>query len=142
MARLQITPADVKASKLVKPGWYLTKIVKYSYELNKAKDAYNHVYEVVGAEGDANGVPLKLWMSEKAARFHIPFIVACGGTVNEETGIDFEMAAAEGQTVRGKWETQQQEGQRPQNTITDWAPVGAVVTGGPSNVAVPDLDAL
>ena len=142
MARLQITPADVKSMKLVKPGWYLTKVVKYTYELNKAKDAYNHVYEMVGAEGDANGVPIKVWMSEKSAKFHIPFIKACGGTVTEETGIEFEMEAAVGMTVRAQWDTQTQEGQRPQNAITDYAPASNVTGTAKASQATPNIDEL
>jgi hypothetical protein len=137
--RMHITPSDVKRSKIIKPGWYHFKINKVVDEPSKAGDSVNTVVDVEGLEGDAAGVPIKIWFSEKAPSFAIPFIKANGGSVSEETGSDYDMATAQGNVVRCKVETQPGLNGRPQNMIADWAP-STGGAGSATKAPEPDID--
>lgn len=125
MLRFQVTPQDVKRSKIVRPGWYLAKVTKVALEDAKDGQSKNIVLDLEGLEGEATGVPFKTWVSEKAPGLAVPIIRAFGGQVSEETGSDFDFEACMGQTVRIEIITDKYQG-RPNNKINDWAPAGAV----------------
>jgi hypothetical protein len=136
---MNITPNDVKAQKLVRAGWYNAKIEGVKQELAADKQAYNTRIDVIGLDGDAQGVPVPTWFSEKFAQGAIPFVKATGGKVTEEDGIDpdYDFEAQIGKTVmvhivtsRGKTGND-----KPRNQIDDWAPASSVN----SSSAVPEV---
>lgn len=131
--KFQVTPADVKRSKVLKPGWYLTKVTKVNLEDSKDGQSKNIVVDLEGLEGDSLGVPFKTWISEKAPGLAVPIIKAFGGAVSEDTGADFDFASIQDQTVRVEIITDKYQG-RPQNKINDWAPasVGGSATANSS----------
>lgn len=133
MLRFQVSPQDVKRSKIVRPGYYLAKVTKV--ELADAKDGQskNIVIDLEGQEGEALNVPFKTWVSEKAPGLAVPIIKAFGGQVSEAEGADFDFEAIVGQMVRIEIITDKYQG-RPTNKINDWAP--AVITGGQAAVPV------
>jgi hypothetical protein len=120
--RFNITPKDVKRSKIVKPGWYNALVEDVKEEAAKSGDSNNVVVDMVGQEGDATNVPFRVWFSEKAPGMAIPFIKACGGKIDEDKGGDFEFSAAKGKRVKIKVSTGEYKG-KPQNQIDDYAPV-------------------
>lgn len=126
MIRMNITPQDVKSQKLVRPGWYLVKILEIKEELAKDKESTNIVLDVVGNEGDAMGVPIKVWFSEKFPAGAIGFVKACGGRVSEDEGVDpsFDWESQRGRSVKAKIVTNRgKDGQdKPRNAIDEWAP--------------------
>jgi len=135
--RFQVTPQDVKRSKIVRPGWYLAKVTKVA--LGDAKDGQskNIVIDLEGQEGEVLGVPFKTWISEKAPGLAVPVIKAFGGKVTEEEGSDFDFESCLGKTVRIEIITDKYQG-RPTNKINDWAPTA--LSGGSTAPAVPVTD--
>jgi len=128
--RMNITPTDVKSQKLVRPGWYTAEIKDVKAELASDKQSYNTRVDVEGVDGDAAGVPIPTWFSEKFAQGAIPFIKATGGRVTEDEGVDpdydFELQIGKKVmihvvTSRGKTGTD-----KPRNQIDDWAPAQTV----------------
>lgn len=132
--RFQVTPQDVKRSKIVRPGWYLCKVTKVALEDAKDGQSKNIVIDLEGQEGDVMGVPFKTWVSEKAPGLAVPIIKAFGGKVTEEEGSDFDFDTILHKTVRVEIITDKYQG-RPTNKINDWAPTA--LSGGSSAPAVP-----
>ena len=132
--RFQVTPQDVKRSKIVRPGWYLAKVTKVALEDAKDGQSKNIVIDLEGMESDVMGVPFKTWISEKAPGLAVPVIKAFGGKVTEEEGSDFDFDTIVGKTVRIEIITDKWQG-RPTNKINDWAPTA--LTGGAPTAAVP-----
>lgn len=130
--RFQVTPQDVKRSKTVRPGWYVCQVTKVALEDAKDGQSKNIVIDLEGKEGDANGVPFRTWVSEKAPGLAVPIIKAFGGQVSEETGADFDFDSIMNQMVRVEIITDKYQG-RPTNKINDWAPanVGNAVAATP-----------
>jgi hypothetical protein len=129
---MNITPQDVKAQKLVRPGWYPVQIKDVKSELASDKSSNNTRVDVEGLDGDAAGVPVPTWFSEKFTQGAIPFVKATGGRVTEEEGVDpeYDFEAQIGKKVmahivtsRGKSGTE-----KPRNQIDDWAPLTAVTS--------------
>lgn len=130
--RFQISPQDVKRSKVVRPGWYLSKVTKVALEDAKDGQSKNIVIDFEGLEGDALGVPFRTWVSEKAPGLAVPIVRAFGGQVSEDAGADFDFDTILGQQCRIEVVTDKYQG-RPTNKINDYAPasVGAsAATGG------------
>lgn len=125
--RLGIDAKAVKASKLVRPGWFIVLVEGVKEELAKDKESTNIVVDVVGQEGDADGVPVKTWFSEKFPQGGIPFVRACGGQISEETGVDpdFDWERQVGKRVKAHIITNRgKDGTgKPNNSIDDWAPM-------------------
>lgn len=130
MLRFQVSPQDVKRSKIVRPGYYLAKVTKVSLEDAKDGQSKNIVIDLEGQEGDSQGVPFRTWVSEKAPGLAVPIIKAFGGQVSESEGADFDFEAIQGQMVRIEIVTDRYQG-RPTNKINDWAPA-AVTSAAPS----------
>lgn len=133
--RLSITAKDVKAEKLVKPGWYATRIVKVEKEPAKDKQSENYVVDVEGLEGDSTGVPCKVFFSEKFIQSILPLIRATGplqgipNPTSEETGLDpnYDLQKCVGNQIAGKWVTNRGKTgeEKGRNAIDDWAPLEA-----------------
>lgn len=138
--RFQVTPQDVKRSKTVRPGWYLATVTKVALEDSKDGQSKNIVIDLLGNEGDAEGVPFKTWVSEKAPGLAVPIIKAFGGQVSEEAGADFDFESIRGKSVRIEIVTDKYQG-RPTNKINDWAPTALSGDSGaaPSSVPVEGL---
>ena len=133
--RMNITPKDVKAQKIVRPGWYPAEIKEVKSEVASDKESMNTRVDVEGLEGDAMGVPVPTWFSEKFVQGAIPFVKATGGRVTEEEGVDpdYDFEAQVGKKVmvhivtsRGK-----SGNDKPRNQIDDWAPLSAVTSSQP-----------
>lgn len=131
MPRFQVTPQDVKRSKILRPGWYLAKVTKVALEDAKDGQSKNIVLDFEGLEGDSLGVPFKTWVSEKAPGLAVPIIKAFGGQVSETEGADFDFDTCLNQTVRIEIITDKYQG-RPTNKINDYAPAGAVGAASPA----------
>jgi len=133
MIGLQITAKDVKAAKLVKPGWYATKITDLKNEVGKDKESENFIAEVEGMEGDAQGVPAAGVFPEKYPQLAIAYVNATGRAMginkaaDEEKGLDplYRFEAAKGLVVYAQWGTWRGKdgSEKPRNNITDWAPL-------------------
>lgn len=132
--RFQISPQDVKRSKVVRPGWYLAKVTKVALEDAKDGQSKNIVIDLEGLEGDSQGVPFRTWVSEKAPGLAVPIVKAFGGSVSEDSGADFDFDTILAQQVRIEIITDKYQG-RPTNKINDWAP--ATVGAGASTGGVP-----
>jgi hypothetical protein len=132
--RFQVTPQDVKRSKIIRPGWYIAKVTKVNLEDAKDGQSKNIVIDLEGKEGDASGVPFKTWVSEKAPGLAVPIIKAFGGAVSETEGADFDFDSILGKDVKIEIVTDKWQG-RPTNKINDWAP--ATIGASSSAPAVP-----
>lgn len=132
---LQISAKDVKASKLVKSGWYATRVVDLKNEVAGDKESEIMVVEIEGMEGDCEGVPCRAVFSEKFPQSAVPFVIATGKAqgiekpVDEEKGVDpkFRWDACKSKVVYCQWGTWRgKDGtEKPRNNITDWAPLPA-----------------
>ena len=130
--RMNITPNDVKAQKLVRPGWYTFLIQLVKQELASDKASNNVRVDVIGLDGDATGVPIPTWFSEKFTQGAIPFVKATGGRVTEEEGIDpdYDFEAQVGKKVMAHVVTSRGKtgNDKPRNQIDDWAPISGVAS--------------
>lgn len=133
--RLTITAEDALRGKKVKPGWYVTEVVSVKEELNKAKDAMNVVIDLAGREGDAEGVPLRHYISEKATVFAVPMLAAFGIAVDAKTGSTVDFEALKGRKVKVKWNY---DGEQKRNVADDWAPIAvSAAAAAPATGPVP-----
>lgn len=144
--RMNITPNDVKAQKLVRPGWYNARIEGVKQEIAADKASHNTRIDVIGLDGDATGVPIPTWFNEKFAQGAIPFVRATGGRVTEEDGLDpdYDFEAQVGKTVmihvitsRGKTGND-----KPRNQIDDWAPAQGAGSSEGQPASVSSFDEL
>lgn len=121
--RLNVTPQDMKASKIVKPGWHILEITENVTKPNKEGDAMNVEFSFVGAEGDAKDVPFKYWLSEKAPGFSIQLLTALGFKLSETEAntIDIKDGQFKGRKVKAKIEIGMYNN-RKQNQISEFAP--------------------
>lgn len=129
--RLSITPEDVRAEKLVRPGWYPVEIKEVKEAMAKDQVSSNIVVDVEGLEGDAKQVPIKNFFSEKFPQGGIAFARACGAKITEEEGIDpnFDWELQKGRKVKAHIVTNKgKSGQdKPRNAIDDWAPMSVAL---------------
>jgi len=131
--KLSIGSKEVKAEKVVKPGWYATKINDPKEELAKDKESINYTLEATGQEGDATNVPTKCFFSEKFIQNINPLVRATGplqgipNPLSEDTGIDprYDFEKINGNIVFAQWKTDRgKDGQeKAKNVIVDWAPL-------------------
>lgn len=131
--RLQITSKEVKAEKIVKPGWYATKIENPRVEPAKDKESENYIVDAVGMEEDADGVPCRCFFSEKFIQNINPLVRATGeqqgipNPLSEEAGLDpaYDFAKTNGNIVLAQWKTDRGKdgNEKARNVIVDWAPL-------------------
>ena len=125
MAKLTITPEDLKARLVLDANWYPVQIDTVVEEVNKKGDAQNIIVDMtVLSSGDEDkdkfaGCNLRRYFSEKAPGMAINFIVACGGSIDEEAGGDFELESAAGKQVEAYVKPRQYEG-RMVNDVVDF----------------------
>jgi hypothetical protein len=133
--KMNITPKDVKAQKIVRPGWYPAEITDVRQELASDKESQNTRVDVIGLEGDAKDVPIPTWFSEKFTASAIPFVKATGGRVDEEEGIDpdydFELQKGKRVMVHIVTSRGKTGNDKPRNQIDDWAPSSSVTEAAP-----------
>lgn len=133
MIGLQITAKDVKASKLVKSGWYATKVIDIKNEVAGDKESEICVVELEGMEGDSEGVPARSVFSEKFPQSAVPFVIATGkaqgieNPVDEKTGVDprYKWEGSKNRVIYCQWGTWRgKDGtEKPRNNIVDYAPL-------------------
>jgi hypothetical protein len=125
--RMNITPKDVKAQKIVRPGWYASEIKEVSQGISADKESTNTRVDIEGLDGDAAGVPVPTWFSEKFPQGAIAFVKATGGRVTEEEGIDpeYDFEAQVGKKVMAHIVTSRGKSgnDKPRNQVDDWAPM-------------------
>jgi hypothetical protein len=132
MGRMTFTLDDVKASKLIKPGWFPVLLKEFTSEINSKKDAMNEVLdaEIADRESEFFGTPIKHWFSEKGVRMPggaVSFARAFNPKASDEEiakeGIDYD--SKRGLYIYAKIETNRgKDGQDPpRNVIADWAPL-------------------
>lgn len=119
--RLTISAEDAKRGKKVKNGWYRTRVTEIKEELNKAKDATNIVVDLVGMEGDALGVPVRHYISEKFPTGAVVFLTSFGVPVGEEGGT-FDFEGLRNREVNAQWNY---DADQKRNTLVDFAPLTA-----------------
>lgn len=138
--QLTITGKDVKADKVVRPGWYLALITAVVQEIAKDKESHNIVVDVEGLEGDCAGVPIKCWFSEKFPQGAIAFVRATGGKISEETGVDpaydFEKQVQKRVKIKLVHNRGKSGDEKPRNMIEDWAPADPAGEAAPAVMAV------
>lgn len=88
---LKLTPEDMKRSKVLRPDWYVAKVVKIEEKPSKGDGSTNYYVHFVGVSGEAAGVPLVRIFSEKYPGMAIPFLKACGANIDEESGGEFDL---------------------------------------------------
>lgn len=127
MPRLQITPEQFKAAKLVKPGWYPTLLLEVVEELNAKKDGMNIVVDTKNADNQSEffDVPCKVWFTEKFPQGAVAFAKAFNPGLDESKLADVEFADYKGRFIYAKWATNRgKDGQDPpRNVVEDWAPL-------------------
>ena len=125
MAKLTITPQDLKARLVLDANWYPVHIDTVVEELNKKGDANNVVVDMTvltsgNAEKDKfSDCTLRRYFSEKAPGMAINFIVACGGSIDEDAGGEFELESAAGKSIEAYVKPRQYEG-RMVNDVVDF----------------------
>ena len=126
MGRMTINPGDFKAAKIVKPGWYPTLIKDVTEELNSKKDAMNNIIDAENADkGEYNGVPVKVWFTEKFVPGIVAFFKAFNPTVSEAAIAECVFDEYKGRYIYAHWNTNRGKdgNDPPRNTIDDWAPL-------------------
>lgn len=125
MPKLQITPEDLKRSLVCDANWYPVHIDAVTEELNKKGDANNIIVDMtIVKSGDEDkdqfaGVTLRRYFSEKAPGMAAGFITACGGSIDPETGGEFDLEGAAGKTIEAFVKPRQYEG-RMVNDVSDF----------------------
>lgn len=119
--RLQLTPADVKARKVLTPGPYGWEIRAVYTKPSKEDKSINYVFELVGIDGEAKDVLIRKYFNEKFIAPIVPLLQALGQQVSEEDVTSVDLEAAQGMKVRGIVETRMYQN-TPQNDIVAWAP--------------------
>ena len=75
--KLTVSDSDLKQSIILDPDWYLCEIKSVTEQPNKAGDALNTIVDMVVAEGEFAGVPLRQYFSERTPpAFVVPFLKA------------------------------------------------------------------
>ncbi len=116
MPLITITAKDIKRGIIVEPAWYAVRVDSVDDKTSKSGSSQNFVMEgeiLYNADtGDTkySGTPTPQgWLfNEKAISFAIPFLQACGATVDANGG-RFELADAVGKVLdifieNGTWE--------------------------------------
>jgi hypothetical protein len=125
MPKLNITPEDLKKAMVCDANWYPVNIDSVTEETNKKGDAQNIIIDMTvlpSEDEDKNkfaGVTLRRYFSEKAPGMASNFIVACGGTIDTETGGEFELESAAGKQIEAYVKPRQYEG-RMVNDVVDF----------------------
>ena len=105
MAKLTITPEDLKRSMILDANWYPVRITEVVEEKNKKGDAMNIVIDMI-VESSGNeekdkfeGCELRRYFSEKAPGMAQGYIIACGGSIDPELGGEFEFDNTVGRQI-------------------------------------------
>lgn len=86
MPTITIGREDVLRGKTLEPGWYPVTVKATSEEVSKGGDSTNYLVDlVVDAPEAIAGTPLRVYFNEKAIGRAIPFVNACGASIDENT---------------------------------------------------------
>lgn len=124
MLKLTIRPEDVKAGKIITPGKYRFRIQKIYPKASKGDKSTNYVFEFLGLEGAAEGVPVTIFYNEKLLVMILPLLQALGQEVSEENVTDVDLETALNMEVYG-FVTTGMYNNRPTNTIEAWESINA-----------------
>ena len=124
MAKLTITPQDMKRSTVLDQGWYPVEVTAVTEEPNAKMDSTNIVVDLVGLpssdpdKAKGAGVPLRRYFTEKAPSFAVTYIRACGGSVTDAGGT-FDIASSVGRKLEAFVKPRPYEG-RMTNDVADF----------------------
>lgn len=121
MTLVQIGADDILRSKIVKPEWYEATIKSCVTEENAKHDANNFVTDFRLSGGEAEGVIVRVYFSEKALGFMVPVYSAITGKVVDPKGFSVDTDKLPGKRlqvhiINGLWNN------RPVNNIDGYRP--------------------
>lgn len=123
--KIELTPSDVKAEKILEPGWYKFQLEHTEDKASSSGDGSMVAHmRWLGLSGAAEGVPVRCYLSEKSKSLVKSLIEALQGTKVGEEGIVTEVTNenARGRTVEAFIKNGLYEG-RTQNVINDFRAV-------------------
>lgn len=99
--KIDITPDDINSQKVIKPGTYLFLVEKSQTKPSSKGDgsSVEHV-TFKGLEGDAEGVPVMTFFSEKVKAFSIPYFQAFGADFTDGQGGTYDFANCVGKQLK------------------------------------------
>lgn len=98
--KFNLTPQDFLRSKVLAPGWYRSKVVKYSEEAADTDGSLNAIIDLQVIDGQFAGVPLKRYFNEKeTARGFAASYIKAFYQVDEAKGGSFDLKDTEGKVV-------------------------------------------
>ena len=120
MAKLMITPEDLKKGTLVDPGWYPAKIKNVEEKPAQSDGSQNFNLEFL-IEGDSKfvGVPVYRTFNEKGAGFAKNFALACGAVIDEKKGYEVDFSKTIGMKIGIYVKNRLYEGQM-KNEVADF----------------------
>jgi hypothetical protein len=130
MTTITWTEEDIKRGTLVDPSWYLAEIVDMFDKISKAGDSTNTVvdFKIISNEGGDTkfaGVPVRIWLSEKAPGLWKGFLSAFGIAMNPKGGsFDPQPDRFKGKRLYIMVTNEPFEG-RMTNKVADYRPVSA-----------------
>lgn len=124
MPLLTITPEEIKRRKIVKAGWYHLRCKDVRFEKSRDKEAYNHIFDFVGLEGDAKDVPFMVFVPERYPEMGIGLVEAfLAKKLDESSGLsDFDPRNIKGAILRGHVTPGKDAKGNMRNQLDEWAP--------------------
>lgn len=123
--KIDLTPSDVKAEKILEPGWYKFQLEHTEDKASSSGDGSMVAHmKWLGISGAAEGVPVRLYLSEKSKSLVKALVEALTGEKVGAEGITTEVTNdnARGKTVEAYIKNGLYEG-RTQNVINDFRAV-------------------
>lgn len=128
MPTISWSEEDIKRGTLVTPGWYLAEITAMFDKSSKAGDSTNTIVDFKiekneGGEEKFAGVPIRIWLSEKAPGLWKGFLGAFGLSMDPKGGsLDLQPARFKGKKCMIMVTNEPFES-RMTNKIQDYRPV-------------------
>lgn len=121
-----VSKEDLLRSKVVPPTWYLCTVKNISQGpgTNDPSSTTTTIELIIKDAPDKQylGVPLRYWLSEKAAGLSVAFLEAVSGKKIPDGGLNLDLAACIGRDVK-VYVTNEKYRNRLQNVCQDFAPV-------------------
>lgn len=103
MLRISLKPEDVKRGKVISnPGWFGCELANVTTKAAREDKSTNYFFEFKGITGEAKDMTFRRVFNEKGMGFMVPYLVALGCKVDEETGEiqDFDLHTLIGRKVK------------------------------------------
>jgi hypothetical protein len=120
--KLHLSPEDILRGKLVDVGWHEGIVKSIDESAASTDQSTNWKLTIIIREGGKfDGVPLERYFNEKAPGFAINYLKACGFTIDEKTGGDFDLQKTVSRPIGFFVEIGEYQ-KRPKNEIKDFRP--------------------